>query len=698
VKDSNGTDKNSNTASAQHQFQSISKTTSLSVARKWLLASTVLILAILAWFFLSTRAVVFKLEPSQAEVHIDSNLQLALSKEVLLLPGDYHYTVTAQGYIPLQAKLSLGDETLSLNIELKKLAGKLSLNSFEQGNAEDKIITTIELIGEADRYQGSSDQLLENIKPGRYQLKLSHPLYQPISRDIEIRGRALTEKITVSLKPAYGTVDVSAVTPAAELFIDNKAQAKLGGIKLTPGEHEFRLQHPLHKSSLQWLTVVKAQQHTLHFPALKEVDALLKLSSSPSQASVTIDGQYHGRTPIEVELSPNKNHTISLFKAGHLGLNQDLSIASHSQKSLHLKLQAQLGTIYLKLQPDNAKVSVDGRPYSLKQGRLSLPSREHVITVSAAGFASMSRKVLPSSQREQRLSIRLKTLEQQRHASLKERITSPAGQQLTLFRPKADFTMGASRREQGRRANEVQRKISLNRAFYLSPKEVSNGQFIQFDKQHSSSHVKGKSLNGHDQPVVNISWQQAALYCNWLSEQEKLAPFYQTETGKVVGYNDKSTGYRLPSEAEWAWAGRLQDNGSMPKFSWGSRLTSLANKAQYHSNIADRKAAPVAGVVLSNYDDGFAVSAPAGSFKANHRGLYDMDGNVAEWIHDYYQIKTGFNSKPEANPMGPLTGKHHVIRGPSWSSGRLTELRMAFRDYGADAKPTVGFRIARTAL
>lgn len=698
MNDANGTDKSSNTASAQHQFQSISKTSGLSLGRKWLLAGTVLILAALAWFFLSTRAVVFKLEPSQAKVRIDSSLQLALGKEVLLLPGDYHYTVTAPGYTPQQAILSLGQETLSLTVNLEKLPGKLLLSSFEQGHADEEIIAPIELVGEHGRRQGSSSQLLENIKPGRYQLKLSHPLYQPINRDIEIRGRALTEQIKISLKPAYGTVNVSSITEAAELFIDDQAQPKLDGIKLAPGEHEFRLQHPQHKSSLQWLTVTIGQQQALHFPALTEVDALLKLSSSPSQASVTIDGQYRGRTPIEIELSPNKTHQISLFKAGHLGLNQDLSIASHSQKSLHLKLQAQLGSVYLDLHPSNAKVSVDGRPHSLKQGRLNLPSREHIITVSAAGFASISRKVLPSSQREQRLSIRLKTLEQQRHASLKELVTSPAGQQLKLFRPKVSFTMGASRREQGRRANEVQRKISLNRSFYLSPKEVSNSQFIQFDKQHSSSHVKGKSLNGRDQPVVNISWQQAALYCNWLSEQDKLAPFYQTKAGKVVGYNDKSTGYRLPSEAEWAWAGRLQNDGSMPKFSWGSRLTNLANTAQYHSNVADRKAAPVAGVVLSNYDDGFAVSAPAGSFKANHRGLYDMDGNVAEWVHDFYQIKTGFNSKPEANPMGPLTGKHHVIRGPSWSSGRLAELRMAFRDYGADAKPTVGFRIARTAL
>ena len=100
------------------------------------------------------------------------------------------------------------------------------------------------------------------------------------------------------------------------------------------------------------------------------------------------------------------------------------------------------------------------------------------------------------------------------------------------------------------------------------------------------------------------------------------------------------------------------------------------------------------GRVIFGYNDNHTAAAPVGTFKPNQRGLYDMGGNVAEWLHDYYEIP---DQNPAKDPTGPSTGEYHVMRGSSWMHGTITELRYSFRDYGIQGRQDVGFRIARYA-
>ena len=246
---------------------------------------------------------------------------------------------------------------------------------------------------------------------------------------------------------------------------------------------------------------------------------------------------------------------------------------------------------------------------------------------------------------------------------------------------------------QGRQANEVIREVNLTRPFYLATHEVSNEQFRRFDPQYHSGSHRDKSLDGDRQPVVNVSWEQAALYCNWLSEQEGLPLAYQVTDGKVTGFEPAATGYRLPTEAEWAWAARTQgkSGAALLKFGWGNTLPPAADT----ENIADRSAAFSVGRVLRNYDDRYPVSAPVGSFAANALGLFDMGGNVAEWVNDIYGTRFTRSGEFETNPLGPATGKFRVIRGASWAHGGITQLRLSHRDFNDKGRNDVGFRIAR---
>jgi formylglycine-generating enzyme required for sulfatase activity len=251
--------------------------------------------------------------------------------------------------------------------------------------------------------------------------------------------------------------------------------------------------------------------------------------------------------------------------------------------------------------------------------------------------------------------------------------------------------MGASRREPGRRANETIRNVRFTRPFYLSVSEVTNAEFRKFDGNHDSGEIQGNSLNGDKQPVVNVTWEQAALYCNWLSEQASLPPFYRVTDNKVTGFDPQSNGYRLPTEAEWEWAARDQGNGELLRFPWGEAMPPKSKSG----NFADISSAPILGNLIKDYNDGHIVSAPVASFTANSKGLYDLGGNVAEWINDFYDIAVPSEMDVATDPAGPDTGEHHLIRGSSWAHGTIVELRLSFRDYGSEKRNDTGFRIAR---
>jgi formylglycine-generating enzyme required for sulfatase activity len=251
--------------------------------------------------------------------------------------------------------------------------------------------------------------------------------------------------------------------------------------------------------------------------------------------------------------------------------------------------------------------------------------------------------------------------------------------------------MGASRREPGRRANESLREVELTRPFYLGTMEISNDQFRAFDNKHMSGAVGSANLELDDHPVVRVTWEEAALYCNWLSQQESLRPIYQKVDGRVVAARPLGTGYRLPTEAEWAWSARYAGRQNPVKYPWGDALPVKRRSGNY-AGMTSRGLVPS---TLEAYNDGYPGTAPVHSFALNPIGIYNFGGNAAEWVHDIYMIHA--SGGVDRDPIGPGEGELHVIRGSSWQDAKVTELRLTYRDYGRKPRPDVGFRIARYA-
>jgi formylglycine-generating enzyme required for sulfatase activity len=271
-------------------------------------------------------------------------------------------------------------------------------------------------------------------------------------------------------------------------------------------------------------------------------------------------------------------------------------------------------------------------------------------------------------------------------------VRTGAGGEIKLM-PVGKYTMGSPRREPGRRANETQREVTLTRPFYLGVREVTNAEFRQFRPDHVSGVVNDRTLDQDDHPVVNVTWRDAAEFCNWLSAKDGLPAAYVQQGGELVAVSPLNTGYRLPTEAEWEWAARYDGRTATRRYPWGAALP----VAPRSGNYADRTAVELLDVAIENYDDGFETTAPVGSFKPNELGLYDMGGNVAEWTNDYYTVYLDLASGPTVDPVGPAQGGSRVLRGSSWRTPSITELRLASRQNFEGKADYIGFRIARYA-
>ncbi len=653
-----------------------------------LVVGTALLCFVLAlWFLFTAQSVLLSFEPAEVELDIDGGLQLLVGNRYLLRAGDYDLQVQAEGHHPLRQSLTVGSaDRQQFHYKLKRLPGKLSFASNPAGAG---IIIDNEMLGKTPLANLS-------VKAGSHELRVLATRYLPYRQDIDVTGMGQNQHFDLSLEPAWANIAISSEPVGATIYLDGEALANTPALlEILQGDHQIELRLPRYRPWQQSLSVSAGVHQNLQPIVLEPADGILNLSSQPNKASVTVDGEYRGQTPISLELSPADNHRIAVFKPGHSSANRSVSLDPEEQRDMRVKLKPQFGEVLVQVLPEDAEIFVNGASQGSGTRTLSLPAFEQSLEIRRDGFRSHRQRFTPRGGLGQIISVKLITEKDARLAALKPEYSSKGGQILSLFSPAAnglgEFTMGASRREPGRRANEVLHPVSLTRMFYFSHREVSNAEFRKFRQDHNSGRIEGNSLNRARQPVVSVNWNAAALYCNWLSEMEKLPPFYRVHNGEVSGFNHDSHGYRLPSEAEWAWIARTRGD-TLLKYPWGEDYP----PTEVLENYADHSSAYITGRTVNGYNDGQIVSAPTASFSANYHGVYDMGGNVAEWVNDIYSLADTRGSV-DIDPLGAQTGNNHVIRGASWAHGTVTELRLSFRDYGNAGRDDVGFRIARYA-
>lgn len=652
----------------------------------WLYA-LIAVFALAMLFLLTARSLeISVVSESEAQTSL-SGLALPFGDRFLVRPGIYSLQADAPGYYPYSDEITVGsDSSQQIEVTLQPLPGLLSVSSNPSG-------ATVLINGET---VGTTPLEGLSIDAGSYQLSLQAARYLPLEQPLKITGRQVQQRLSPVMEPAWADISVQSTPAGATVLIDDvPAGTTPGDIEVLQGERILSLRLPGYADWSTTLAVVAGEPQELEPVTLVPAAGVLSITSVPSGANVNVDGAFAGQTPLELELTPDREHRISLSRAGYQRLTRTRNFAAGERGEERLSLKPLLGDVVLNVEPANAQLRVNGELVGTGSRTLSLPAIQQRLELSLEGYETVRRSVTPRPGLEQLVEITLLTPQAARKARLTPTLTTAAGQTMLLMNPVDsplnEFSMGASRRDPGRRANEVLHPVRLERPFYIQTNEVTNAQFRLFQASHNSGQLEGNSLNREYQPVAQVSWQQAAAFCNWLSRREGLKPFYKEQQGIIVGFAPGARGYRLPTEAEWSWVARV-DGESLRRFTWGEEFPPKT----VVENVADNSSAYVTGRILNGYDDGYVVSAPVGSFAANHRGLTDIGGNVSEWIHDVYVIPASSGAMA-VDPLGAQRGDNYVIRGASWALGRLPELRLSYRDYGQAGRDDVGFRIARYA-
>ncbi len=456
----------------------------------------------------------------------------------------------------------------------------------------------------------------------------------------------------VKLSPAFGSLAITSEPSGAEVYL---AGEKVGltpysNEKLASAQYLLSLRAPLYQSlENQGITVSDGKKTREHY-TLQANFGTLAIAAGTAGATVTVSTKQNNvvinkTVPVQLKLEPGQ-YQVAVSKSGY-ATNQFTvtltrgGIQRLSREETHLRQL--MGTLIVSSEPfvSGAKVYVDGQLQGEVPATLQLPVGEHVLELKHTGRGAMQTVVVKDQQSEALALV----LKQTKSPYEPEMLEIPGG----------SFRMG-DLNGGGRRNEKPVHTVNIKR-FALAKTEAT---FAQWDACVRAGGCKYKPkdkgwLRGN-RPVINVSWEDAMAYAQWLSK----------ETGKR---------YRLPSEAEWEYAARA---GSTTKFSWGNDVGK--NKANCSG-------------CGSQWDD--ETTAPVSSFQANAFGLYDMQGNVWEWVQDcYHDSYQGAPNDGSAWTTGKC--KRRVLRGGSWGHDPWL-LRSAYR-YGLTASSRFsirGFRLAQ---
>jgi hypothetical protein len=255
--------------------------------------------------------------PAQVSV---SGLALPFGKRYLLLPGEYGVSAKAEGYQPLITTVDVDDsDSQILELSLQALPGLISIDSTPQG-------ASVTVDGES---VGKTPLVDLPLPQGEHQLELEETRHQPLTQTLQVTGRSVQQKIALQLAPAWAMVTIDSVPTGASILLDGEAAGTTPTtVEVLQGEHQLMLQLPSFADWQKTLRIEASKDLDLGQISLQPAAGELELSSVPSGANVTLDGEFQGQTPLTLEVSPGESHRLDVFKPGYERYNDSVEMSA----------------------------------------------------------------------------------------------------------------------------------------------------------------------------------------------------------------------------------------------------------------------------------------------------------------------------------------------------------------------------------
>jgi formylglycine-generating enzyme required for sulfatase activity len=499
--------------------------------------------------------------------------------------------------------------------------------------------------------------VIDPAKPGDHTLRISLPGKQNYEQKVAvIAGQAArVEAVLEDIGPpptAPGQLEVES-SPGAEVYLDDifRGRASAEGHLViphpTPGDHALRVSLPGKKDFEQNVTVAPGQVKKITaVPA--DLAATVVVQTSPG-AAVFLDDSPLGTSDGNGKLSLGEvaagAHALRITAPGKVDYRQDITVLGGQAVTVGAPLMEAGGTVMVRTSP-GAEIFIDNtrRGKTDSSGQWTVPgvaAGEHALRVSARGKRDTRLQITVSAGKEFPVVVLLADLA---FPLGTVKVNPQDGLKYVWIQP-GSFEMGCSRGDNECSDEEKPaHRVTLTRGFWIGQTDVTVGAYKRFAGATGREMPGAPNFNGawanENMPIVNASWNEAHDYCAW-------------------------AGGRLPTEAEWEYAARGGDAqeryGNIGDIAWYSKNS----QGQVHE---------------------------VAQLHANKFGLYDMLGNVWEWVNDWYGPGYYQNS-PSQDPSGPTSGSKRLMRGGSWSN-YPGNIRVSYRssDDPAMGNAYVGFR------
>ncbi len=467
----------------------------------------------------------------------------------------------------------------------------------------------------------------DKVPPGRRQAVAMHAGYDstPIPVEIHAGGRGLP--LVVKLLRSRGVLQIESTPPGAEFTLFEGE--RVAGKGTTPARlAAFPTGAYIARLSMGGREESRAVEVTRDEPASVSVafaSGQIHVGSQPEGANITIDGKPAGVAPLDVNVPEGAHEIVARYK---------------SWPELRKTVMAE-------------RTRLESEAFEFLTGSVKITSAPAGASVYVGKTEIGKTPLLLSEQEPGKVAYEL-------------RYTGFAPCKLAdVIRPGEQTFLGARMIQRNGPQRGKAWENSLGMKFIPVQSVLVSVWTVRIRDYDAYCLASGKIRQPTDfpqgpaHPVVLVNWDDATAFCSWLTEKEVRA-----------GTLEQSQVYRLPTDAEWSEAAGLppeggatpeQRDGKIRDFPWGRQWPPPAGAGNYADGSAKRKTLGIAG-----YHDRYAQTSPVGSFAANKLGLFDMGGNVWQWVLDSYK--------------GAAHGKDWgVLRGGSWATSSMAEMRSSYR-------------------